>query len=370
MTYRLAILGSRGIPARYGGYETFAEELGSRLSEQGVEVTVYCEKGNGTLLTEYKGITLVHIPAPKLGPLTTIIYDLRSLWHARTADVVYMLGYGIAPFLFIPRLWGGRVWINVDGVEWQRAKWSAFAQAYFRLMEFLSHWTPNRILADAQSIKEHLLRRHKKQIPISVIPYGAPIVTNLPETSLLAEWGLEPDSYYLIVCRLEPENHIREMLLGFIRSKSSRIMIVLGNVKSGTPYVEELLTIKDPRIRLIGTVFDKAKLQALRCHTFVYCHGHSVGGTNPTLLEALGCSNAVLAHDNPFNREVAADAARYFADVNDFAVQIAALESDAEQVKRMRSRGHQIIAERYTWESVAQAYYELLIEDVGGRNHD
>ncbi|MFZ2951166.1 MAG: DUF1972 domain-containing protein, partial [Desulfuromonadaceae bacterium] len=213
---RLAILGTRGIPARYGGFETFAEELALRLVAQGIEVTVYCEAETVEQTAKYRGIRLVHVPSTKCGPLTTIVFDLRCLWHARSSyDVVYMLGYGATPFCLLPRFWGTRVWLNVDGIEWARAKWNTGARLYFKLMEWLSTWIPDRIIADADGIRTHLETRHHLLSPCSVIPYGAPVVNMPPDPSLLDMWDLTPDSYYLVVARMEPENHIREIIEGY-----------------------------------------------------------------------------------------------------------------------------------------------------------
>jgi glycosyltransferase involved in cell wall biosynthesis len=358
---RLAILGTRGIPARYGGFETFAEEISVRLVEGGVAVTVYCEASDGHQPASYNGVQLVHVPALRFGPLTTVLFDLRCLWHARKDfHTVYMLGYGAAPFCFLPRLWGSRVWLNVDGIEWARAKWGTVARLYFKMMEAFSMLTPTRVIADAQAIRDHLLQRHAARTPISVIAYGAPLVTATPDASVLAEWSLEPQRYYLVVCRLEPENHVLEMLKGFRASSSGRTLIVVGNDRSRTRYVEDLAAVTDERIRLIGTIYDRSKLQALRYHAFAYCHGHSVGGTNPSLLEGLGCGNAVIAHDNPYNREVARDAALFFKTPPDFAEQVNTLEHSEEERAAMRRRAVAILASDYTWDRIAKQYLLLL----------
>lgn len=204
---KLAILGSRGIPAKYGGFETFAEELSVRLVKLGVEVTVYCEAGEGEQPAMYRGVHLVYLPAPGLGPLTTIIFDLLCLWHARKAfDAVYMLGYGTSIFCFIPRLCGSTVFINMDGVEWARSKWRPPAKLWFKVMEAAAMWTPNRLIADAQGILRHLQSRHNHLPPVSVISYGAPVLEEAPATNLLDGLQLTAGNYYLVVCRLEPEN--------------------------------------------------------------------------------------------------------------------------------------------------------------------
>lgn len=362
---RLAILGTRGIPARYGGFETFAEELSVRLVEKGLDVTVYCESTEAARPTVHRGVRLVHIAAIPFGPLTTVLFDLRSLWHARRGfDLVYMLGYGAAAFCFIPRLWGSRVWLNVDGVEWARGKWGTVARLYFKLMEALSLHTPDRVIADANAIRDHLLARHRDAKPISVIAYGAPIVDASPHASLLSEWDLAPNEYYLIVCRLEPENHVKEILEGFRASHSRRGLVVVGNHLSGTRYVESLGAVRDPRIRFVGAVFDRARLDTLRYHAFAYFHGHSVGGTNPSLLEALGCSSAVVAHDNSFNREVARDAAIYFRSAREVAARIAELEEGDAPRLLMKARARAIVEEDYTWVRIAERYLNLITSDL------
>jgi len=234
---RLTILGTRGIPARYGGFETFAEELGVRLAARGVDITVYCEKGEQPQSAEFQGVNLVYIPSLDFGPLTTILFDLRCLWHARKGhNIVYMLGYGAAPFCFIPRFSGSKVWLNVDGIEWARAKWSKLAKLYFKAMEWFSTWVPNRLIADAEGIKDHLENRHRNLPICSVIPYGAPIIETPPNTDLILEWGLIPQEYYLVVARIEPENHVLEIIEGYKSSKCSIPLVVVGNHKSGTAY--------------------------------------------------------------------------------------------------------------------------------------
>lgn len=155
---RLAILGTRGIPARYGGFETFAEEIAERLQQRRLEVTVYCEKGcNSPAIEIYKGVRLVYVPSPKLGPFSTILFDLFCLIIARNRhDVIYMLGYGSSLFCFIPRLWGKQVWLNMDGIEWKRTKWSFPARLWLRTMEWVAMLTPNRLIADAHAIEDHI----------------------------------------------------------------------------------------------------------------------------------------------------------------------------------------------------------------------
>ncbi len=359
---RLAILGTRGIPAQYGGFETFAEELSTRLVQRGMEVTVYCEAADGERPALYRGVRLVHIEAPRLGPLTTILFDLRCLWHARkNFDVVYMLGYGTSAFCFLPRLWGSRVWINMDGIEWARSKWNRLAKLWFKVMEACAMWTPDRVIADAQGILRHLESRHRHLPPASVIPYGAPVPEAAPDAGLLDEWQLTPGKYYLVVCRLEPENSVQEIVKGYLRSGSEHPLVVVSNIVPGRSYVKELLGLNDDRIRFIGPVYDKGKLQSLRYHTLAYFHGHTVGGTNPSLLEALGCGNLVIAHDNVFNREVAGDAARYFHHEADIAEGIIAVESQpSELVEQTKAMAQERVQKAYDWDAITDAYFVLV----------
>lgn len=363
---KLAILGTRGIPARYGGFETFAEELASRLVVGGVDVTVYCEANDLPLPSSYRGINLKYLSASEYGPLTTIFFDMRCLWHARkTYDVVYMLGYGATPFCFIPRLWGRKVWLNVDGIEWARAKWSKMGQAYFKLMEWFSTWVPNRVIADAEGIKNHLESRHRYLRPCSVIAYGAPIVEHAPYINFLKEWDLTSNGYYLVVSRIEPENHVREIIEGYKASRSDIPLIVVGNHKSGSAYANGLLHLADERVRFIGGIYDKEKLQALRWHSLAYFHGHSVGGTNPSLLEALGCGNLVLAHDNVFNREVTGEVGFYFKSPDNIPALLDRVEglSEAERAL-LAGKARSRIREKYDWDKIAYQYMELLQEDL------
>lgn len=358
---KLAILGTRGIPAQYGGFETFAERLAIGLCERGVDVTVYCERRSEAGPDVYRGVKLRYIAASMPGPLRTIDYDVRCLWSARKEfDLVYMLGYGAAPFCIIPRLWGKRVWINPDGLEWARAKWGFWAKLYFRLMEWVSVRVPNRVLADSQAIAVSLSSRHGKLNSCSVIAYGCDVIeTTLPAESLV-QWGLSPDSYYLIVCRIEPENHVLEILRAFQQSSSKKQLIVVGNYLVQTQYAEQLRAIHDSRIRLIGPVYDQAKLTSLRYHSFAYLHGHSVGGTNPSLLEAMGCGNLILAHDNPFNRETLNNSALFFGGIGDLGRALEKIERVDFNAPRMRSAAQHRAMDVYGWPMIVEKYADLL----------
>jgi glycosyltransferase involved in cell wall biosynthesis len=227
-------------------------------------------------------------------------------------------------------------------------------------MEMIATWTPSRIIADADAIRSHLESRYGRLLNCSVIPYGAAVVTATPSEDLLAEWGLKAGEYFIVVCRLEPENHVLDILEGYATSSSRYSLVVLGDHKLDTPYVKRLRSVADPRVRLIGTVYDKARLIALRFHARGYFHGHSVGGTNPSLLEAMASGNAVIAHDNVFNREVAADAALYFSNAEDIPGILEILETDSGRLQRMRAVARHRIESIYNWQVITDRYQLLL----------
>ena len=358
---RLAILGTRGIPAQYGGFETFAERLAVGLRERGFDVTVYCESGESHAPESFQGVRLRYVSAPAFGSLQTLLYDMRCLWDARKGyDVVYMLGYGAAFFCLIPRFWGTCVWINPDGLEWARTKWGFIAKSYFRIMEWASLHTANRIVADSEAIAASLADRHGQLPACTVIPYGCEVIETPPSAESLSEWSLVPQGYYIVVCRLEPENHVLEILLAFQRSRSKRQLIVIGDHRKKTRYVGRLLAVKDPRIRMIGTVYDQCKLTCLRYFSFAYLHGHSVGGTNPSLLEAMGCGNLIIAHDNPFNRASLGPCGFYFADIADLAETFDHVEQDGAELSCLKEASRSRASTDYRWPEIISKYVTLL----------
>lgn len=358
----IALVGSRGIPARYGGFETFAEELAVRLAERGVDVTVYCEGTGGP--PTYRGVKLAYVPAPHLGGLTTILHDFRALRRARRRyDVVYMLGYGTSLFCLMPRLAGARVWMNMDGVEWARAKWGFWGSTWWKMMERVAAWgVPHLMIADAEAIRDFLAARYRSLPPTVVIPYGAEVIEEPPDPAPLAAWGLEPFGYHLVIARFEPENHVREIFEGFAASASPHPLVALGTTRKPNAYTRGLDAIAEaePRLILPGAVYDE-RVRALRYYARLYLHGHSVGGTNPSLLEAMVAGNAVLAHDNVFNREVAGDAARYFRTAADVARLIDGLDADDAQRRALGADARRRVSECYTWEQVADRYEALLV---------
>jgi lipopolysaccharide/colanic/teichoic acid biosynthesis glycosyltransferase/glycosyltransferase involved in cell wall biosynthesis len=365
---KLAILGTRGIPAHYGGFETFAEQLATRLARCGIDVTVFCPSSSQKSDLTYNGVVLKYVKSPSLGKFTELVWDVMCYWVARRDfDVVYMLGVGAGFAAWIPRLYGSTVWINSDGVEWQRAKWTLPQRAYLAVAEALSVAFASRIVADADAIAEYLHKRYPRLKKVSTVAYGAEIPTGTPNQEVLDEWRLEPNGYYLVVCRLEPENNVLEIVQSFERTKSELPLVILGNVENPNAYVRRLLDCSSDRIRFAGTVYDNGRLNALRFFARAYFHGHSVGGTNPSLLEAMACSNLVIARDNPFNREVLGDSGLYWSTTDELTSIVNFVDEFRVDADTRRKRALEIVRSRYQWDHIADIYLGLL-KDALNRN--
>jgi lipopolysaccharide/colanic/teichoic acid biosynthesis glycosyltransferase/glycosyltransferase involved in cell wall biosynthesis len=358
---KLAILGTRGIPARYGGFETFAEQLAVRLARKGIDITVYCPSKAHQCDGEYQGVRLTYESTPKLGDFSEIAWDVKCLWKARSRyDVVYMLGVGAAFAAWIPRLFGSEVWINSDGLEWKRKKWSLAQRAYLMAAEAAGVACASRIVADADAIAEHLQKRFPGTTKITSIPYGADIPAHEPASEILEAWNLKADGYYLIVCRLEPENHVLEILRGFQQAETRLPLVVVGDIDRHNDYERKLLAFRSERIYFIGTVYDQETLHALRYHCRAYFHGHSVGGTNPSLLEAMACANTVIAHDNCFNREVLGESGLYWFASGDVTSLVKAVDEDRVDASARGRMATEIVRTRYQWNLITNSYLELL----------
>lgn len=364
---RVAILGTRGIPARYGGFETFAEQLSLRLVERGHYVTVYAESTSGKISDAvYHDVQVRNMPVPCWGALSVIGFDIRCLWDARQRfDLVYMLGYGAAFACWIPRLFQTPVWINIDGLEWARSKWSASARAYLRTMEWVTSKVATRVIADAQAMVMHFQQCYGTRTPCTYVAYGAPRIDYASDADALTRRGLILGAYLLVVARIEPENHVLEIIKGVQDSGTSLPLVVVGDHLRPTRYCRMLMESDLRGVQLLGGIFDSELLQQLRLGACAYIHGHSVGGTNPSLLEAMGCGNVVLAHDNPFNREVLGEVGLYFSSAAGLAVVLRRFFQLGESERQDRSkRAREIIDTRYTWDLIAGQYESLMLSDA------
>ncbi|MCI9871129.1 DUF1972 domain-containing protein [Arthrobacter humicola] len=367
---RIALVGTRGVPAHYGGFETCVEEVGRRLAERGHLVTVYCRSGNGidTRVKEYEGMQLVHLPALRRRSLETLSHTGLSVAHLlfRRADATIVFNAANAPWLPLLRLARIPVATHMDGLEWKRAKWGTLGKRYYRWAERFSVRFSNALIADAAGIRDYY--RATFNAATQLISYGAPLLAPR-EPERLAGIGLSSGQYHLVVARLEPENHVHMIVEGYVRSAAKLPLVVVGTTPYGQEYSQKVQDSADSRVRFLGGVWDQELLDELYANALVYWHGHSVGGTNPSLLRAIGAGTATNAFDVNFNREVLESAGEYFRDPAD----VARLAEDSEaRLAGTRSRGSQAreIAAKYDWDLVADLYETLCYGlDSGALTH-
>ncbi len=366
---RLAILGTRGVPAAHGGFETFAEKLSLYLVEKGWELTVYCqEEGKGPIFEDtWEGVRRVRIPVSRGGAAGTVIFDWKATWHAAGRhSLTLTLGYNTALFCALLRLRGVTNLINMDGIEWRRDKWSALERAWLYLNERAGCLLGNHLIADHPEIEKHLQTRVSSR-KITMIPYGAEEI-GAADGMLLGEPGLEPDGFVLVVARPEPENSILEIVRAFSRKERGMKLVVLGNLSPGeNAYHRALLEAAGDEVMFPGAIYEKNMLAALRFHAWLYVHGHTVGGTNPSLVEALGAGSAVLAHDNVYNRWVAGDGAAYFSDEQDCAERFDQLLKTSDRISEMRAWSRRRFQESFRWDRILSSYEQVLDDMAAGR---
>jgi glycosyltransferase involved in cell wall biosynthesis len=359
---RIAMLGTRGVPARYGGFETAVEEIGRRLVGRGHEVTVYCRGAADRGQRRYAGMELVHVPALRRRSLETLSHTAVSVGHVigtRRHDAAVVFNAANAPFLPALRLRGVPAAVHVDGLEWQRAKWGGAGRRYYRWAESLSVRWADALIADAQGIADYY--HHEFGVESELLTYGAPVQVD-PRTHRLPELGLTDRTFHLVVARFEPENHVAEIVAGYRRSASRLPLVVVGSAPYADAYTDRVRASAagDPRIRLLGGIWDQELLDQLYAGCATYLHGHSVGGTNPSLLRAMGAGAPVIAFDVSFNREVVGPDGTFFrvpADVDHALLRAeSAPEAMVERGRRLRTRA----ATRYQWSEVADGYEALL----------
>lgn len=359
----LRILGIRGIPAAHGGFETFAEYLSIHLTLRGWRVIVYCqEDGYGPIFEDkWQGIERVRIPVSQTGPKGTIVFDWKATAHsAQFSDLCLTLGYNTAVFCSLLRLKGVPNIINMDGIEWSRMKWGPIAKLWFWLNDWAGCWLGNHLVADHPQIKLHLQSRVREK-KITTIPYGADAVS-ITTVKPLASLGLnlEAGQFWTVIARPEPENSLLEIVQGFSAKQRGMQLVVLGNYNSENIYHSSVKSAASPEVLFVGAIYDKTVVQSLRVHSVGYIHGHQVGGTNPSLVEALGAGNAVLAHDNRFNRWVAGDSAMYFDSADSFSECIDSLINDTGKLEQLRKEALVRFETEFTWPNVLAQYEQLL----------
>jgi len=310
----IRILGTRGIPARHGGFETFAEHFAQYLQNQGWKVTVYCQIiGKGTISeVTWNGIHCINIPVSSDSSFNTMIFDLKSSIHAALRQGICLtLGYNTAIFTCLLRLCGHKTIMNMDGIEWSRAKWSLPVRYWLRINEWVGAKLNHRLIADHPEISKHLQRLAPPE-RIVMIPYGASS-PNAPDSAQLNRYDLKPYGYAIIIARPEPENSILEMVRAWSKKQRGIKLVVVGKYCNQNPYQKQVMNSASSDVIFLGAIYEKETIESLRYFASFYMHGHQVGGTNPSLVEALACKNPILAHDNRFNRWVAGQAGLYFS---------------------------------------------------------
>ncbi len=377
---RIAIIGSRGIPAKYGGFETAVEAVAPKLVEMGWSVVVSCEgPRNQGKPAVYKGVTLFYFPVrPFFRVIYEVLYDVYSLVKSGLmCSCVYMLGYGAGLFFFISKILRKKLIVNVDGLEWKREKFNKFERAILLASEKAAVTFADVIVADSKEIKKYIEGRYKKNAVYITNGVNAPQLEKWDEQKLASHallkesTGLSPDSYWLAVARLEPENNIHVIVESFLKSDSRRKLVIIGNFSS-KKYQRRVLEILEDvnagkRVVLTGAVYDVSLLNMLRQHCLACIHGHSVGGTNPALLEAMSMRNLIIAHDNEFNREVGGQTMLYFKDAGDLAAKIEEVENKPESVARLKEAAYSRVLSNYSWTDIVQEYDKLFTELCPGK---
>jgi glycosyltransferase involved in cell wall biosynthesis len=354
---RIAILGTRGIPSNYGGFETFAEELSVRLAARGHTVTVYCRERHP--FAEYRGVRLVWLPTIRHKYFDTLAHTFVSTLYlvAHPVDAALYCNAANAIFTILPRIFGIPVALNVDGIERKRRKWNVLARTWYSVSEYLSTILPNKFVTDAEAIRTYYKQQYNRDSQF--IPYGAD--TRLAEThAVLDELGLEPHRYFLYVSRMEPENRALEVRQTFEHISTDFKLALIGDAPYAHDYIRQVRDTKDPRIVIPGGIYGTGYLE-LGTWCFAYIHATEVGGTHPALIEAMARGALVLYLDTTENAEVCGDAGLPYhgeTGLTERLQEVLAM-SEAER-NRYREKALQRVREHYDWDAVTTQYERLL----------
>lgn len=377
--YRIGIVGARGI-ADYGGFETVVMELAPRLHEKGYAVYLSHRRGEtSTTSEEYEGAKILYFPfrfpkSNKLGRIFEVIYDWYFVAFCSLVircNIIYCLGIASGPLLFLLKLSSSKAVLNLDGLEWRRAKFSLIERIYVRLAFLFSCVSADRLVVDNSQLMNYLPVRAQEKA--TFIPYGvASVACPAWDESAIPQYGrgaiaqILPSRYWLVVARLEPENNIHTIVQAYSKSRGEKPLLIVGSFSSTSyeTYVRSLVdALPDGKtIIFAGSIYNQQHLSMLRCHCAAYLHGHSVGGTNPSLLEAMSARNLIVAHDNAFNREVCGDCARFFKDADELARLMSEIEDRPSSYAELGEKARARTMEVYRWPEVADAYDKLFRE--------
>ena len=377
------IVGSKGIPAKYGGFETFVENLTKRKVSQDIHYYVSC-MNNDDRVFEYNGATCFDVPVPMENPAGRILHVSKALsWvekHIKESEqanmsIVYILGCRIGPLLKkhhrrLNKL-GCKVFCNPDGLEWKRDKWNAMEKKILRYCEKCLVLNSDFIICDSLGIQDYVLKTYPtiKKENTAYIAYGSDVSPSTASAEQVQEWldskHVSKEGYYLIVGRFVPENNYEVMIREFMASKTKKDLVIITNVEHNKfySYLQNKLHFEDdPRIRFVGTLYDEQLLKKVRENAFAYIHGHSVGGTNPSLLEALASTKLNLLYDCCFNKEVGKDSSLYWSlDEGNLSSLIDTYDKlDVEEINKYDSMSKEAIVERYNWALIVSEYEREL----------
>lgn len=360
---KIGILGCRGIPNRYGGYEQFAQYLGEGLVEKGHRVWVYQSSLHPYREKDWNGVQLIRRPDPedKLGAFGQFIYDFHCLRDAgkRGFDILLQLGY-TSNAIWFP-LWpsGAVNMVHMDGLEWKRAKYPAPVRLFLRWMERLAARQGEVLIADSPAIRNRLSEAFQREA--EYIPYGAPLEPAFSEAHL-SRLGLEAGQYYLAIARLVPENNLEAIIEGVLKGGGFLPLVVVSDMSSRFGRYLKNRYGRNKRVLFPGAIFEPEVLNSLRHFTRLYFHGHSVGGTNPSLLEAMACGAPICAHDNVFNRAVLEGRAFYFEDSSGIGRLLAGLEHNKALAAGWIEENRRKAATEFNWEKVIDSYEALFFK--------
>jgi len=369
MKHKIAILGTRGIPNHYGGFEHISEYVSEGLVRKGHSVSVYNSHNHPYTANDWNGVNIIHCYDPEylIGTAGQFVYDFNCLRDARKRnfDVVLIMGYTSSS------VWGRMypqnsvIITNMDGLEWKRSKYSKPVQQFLKYAESLAVKHSDYYISDSVAIKSYL--KDKYDISSRFIPYGAEPVTAI-EREQFDDTSFKKEDYFLLMARMEPENNINTILEGFNASNSARDFKVIGDTSNRFGKFITNKFQKDTRIQFQGGIFDTAKVRSMQNNSYLYFHGHSVGGTNPSLLEAMASEALIAAHNNPFNKAVLKSDAFYFSDAQDVRELVENVQRK-EPEKAMVINNRQKIQFQFNWEKIINQY-EQFIFDCYHQNHE
>lgn len=364
------MIGSRGVPANYGGFETFYEELGRELVRRGHCVTIYCRNSYYSKpLDSYLGMELVYLPNIKIKSLDTLSHTFLSILHAikEPYDVFLVCNAANSPLLLLPRILGKNIVINTDGLEWKRGKWGRFARKYYKFCEWLATILAQRVVADSRGIQDYY--REAYDATTTFIPYGA-YISKSRDPLLLQNIGIEPGKYFLQITRFEPENNPLLTIQAFKRLSTNLKLVVVGGVPYKSNYLSKIYAeLQDnPNIVLPGTIYDKELLNEIWCNCYAYIHGNEVGGTNPALLQSMANSCFTIAINVPFSRDVLLDSGIFYEkNIDSLQEKMQWALDHRDELFDYKHKAASRIANYYTWNGVCDSYESLFKELVADK---